>query len=63
MFAIPDIDEQNRIVNCVHKSENLLCKHHVQLLKLRSLKSALMKDLLTKNPELDIMGCAEIGDL
>ena len=63
MFAIPDIDEQNRIVNCVHKSENLLRKHHMQLLKLRSLKTALMKDLLTKKPELDATGCAEIGDL
>ena len=63
IFTTPDIDEQNRIVNCVHKSENFLRKHHMQLLKLRSLKSALMKDLLAKNPELDIMGCAEIGDL
>ena len=47
-FAIPDIDEQNRIANRVHNSEDLLRKNHLQLLKLHSLKSALMKDLFTK---------------
>ena len=47
-FAIPDIDEQNRIANRVHNSEDLLRKNHLQLLKLHSLKNALMKDLFTK---------------
>ena len=61
-FAIPDIDEQNRIVNRVHNSEDLLRKNHMQLLKLRSLKSALMKDLLTKKPEMGITSCEEIAD-
>ena len=47
MFAIPEIDEQDRVVTQIHQSEKLLKDDLQQLLKLRSLKTALMQDLLT----------------
>ena len=49
MFAIPDIDEQDRVVTQIHQSEKLLHEHLQQVLKLRSVKTALMQDLLTGN--------------
>ena len=46
-FAIPDLDEQNCIVTQIQQSEKLLRGSFQQLLKLHSLKTALMQDLLT----------------
>ena len=49
MFAVPDLDEQNRVVTQIHQLEKLLHEHLQQVLKLRSVKTALMQDLLTGN--------------
>ena len=46
-FAIPSPNEQNRIVTHIQQSENLLHKYLQRIFKLRSLKTALMQDLLT----------------
>ena len=47
IFAIPDLDEQNSIVTQIQQLEKLLNGSFQQILKLRSLKTALMQDLLT----------------
>ena len=46
-FAIPSPNEQNRIVTHIQQSENLLHEYLQRIFKLRSLKTALMQDLLT----------------
>ncbi|WP_267405523.1 MULTISPECIES: restriction endonuclease subunit S [unclassified Chryseobacterium] len=46
-FVLPDYKEQHRIVNTIEKQEDLIVCEKNKLLKLQSLKTGLMQDLLS----------------
>lgn len=46
-LPLPDFDEQTRIYNTIDRGDRVLTGQQLQLKKLRSLKTALMQDLLT----------------